>query len=336
MVKECPKNTVVWLSINRDVDSMVQSKRQFRKVFDPRIGDLVAEYETTSDRVRSKLADPLGWCFCELCGQITEFALATSENARGFYKRNCGKVSLSQALSAKAEKIADDVASRYELALTGDSPDNPVQLIIEYCGINGFRKLISEERSNRDNQSESSRISVEQLRHHVKELAQIALCAKRSDFIGAMPHPDRASLGVDATQKTSRAGEPSRLYCERHNQRRSDDARRAYQRDIELVGQYHMLIEQIWSEGSMPLPAWDIKVHALVRQEAYRRLQEAKPRHKRLSIQRVDALISQGITNQAEIARQLGVSRQAVSAALKRREREITSPTIEHFPTLPL
>lgn len=315
---------------------MAQSKRQLRKVFDPRIGDLAAEYETTSDRVRSKLADPHGWCFCELCGQITEFALATSERARGFYKRNGDEVPLSQALCTKAEKIADALASRYELALTGDGPDNPMQLIIEYCGIDGFRKLRSEELRDRDGQSEAGHISVEQFRLHVEGRARMALWAKRSDFIGAKPHPHQASPGVDAVQKSSRAGEPSRLYCARHNQRRSEDARRTYQRDVELVDQYHELIDQIWNEYAGQLPSWDIEAHAHVRQEAYRLLQKSKPRHTRLSVEMVDALISRGITNQAEIARQLGVSRQAVSAALKRRESEITNPRIEHFSKLPL
>lgn len=307
---------------------MAQSKRQLRKVFDPRIGDLAAECETTSDRVRSKLADPLAWCFCELCGEVTEFALATSEKARGFYKRNGKEVPLSQALCANAEKIADAAADRYALALTGDSPDNPIQLIIEYCGIDGFRKLISDELRDRDGQGEAGHISVEQFRLQVEGHARMALWAKRSDFIGAKPHPQQGNPDEGMDQKSSRAGEPSRLYCARHNQRRSDDARRTYQRDVELAGEYHALIDQIWNAYSKQWPSWDIKAHAHVRQEAYRLLQESKPRITRLSTEMIDALISQGITNQSEIARQLGVSRQAVSAALKRRKGLITDPKI--------
>lgn len=302
---------------------MTQSKRQLRKVFDPRIGDLAAEYETTSERVRSKLADPFGWCFCELCGQITEFALATSEKARGFYKRNGDEVPMSQELCTRAEKIANAVADRYELALAGDGPDNPIQLIIEYCGIDGFRKLRSEELRDRDGQSERGRISVEQFRLHIEGRARMALWAKRSDFIGAKPHPHRTSSSGNTAQKSSRAGEPSRLYCARHNQRRSEEARRAYQRDVELTDEYHKLIDQIWSEYAGQLPSWDIEAHAHVRQEAYRLLQESKPRLTRLPVEMVDALIHRGITNQSEIARQLGVSRQAVSAALKRRKGQI-------------
>lgn len=307
---------------------MAQSKRQLRKVFDPRIGDLAAEYETTSDRVRSKLADPHGWCFCELCGQITEFALATSERARGFYKRNGEAVPMSQTLSAKAEKIADAVAKRYALALTGDGPDNPIQLIIEYCGIEGFRNLKSDELRDRDGQSETGHISVEQFRLQVEYKALLAVWAKRGDYIGAKPHPQQGSSSAEIAQKSSRAGEPSRLYCARHNQRRSDDARRAYQRDVELADEYHALIDQIWSIKAWQWPSWDIKAHGHVRQEAYRILQESKPRITRISAEMIDALTSCGITNQSEIARQLGVSRQAVSAALMRRKDLNTDPMI--------
>lgn len=305
---------------------MAQSKRQLRKVFDPRIGDLAAEYETTSERVRTKLDDPLSWCFCELCGEVTEFALETSERARGFYKRNGEAVLMTQALSAKAEKIADAIANRYALALTGNGPDNPMQLIIEYCGIDGFRNLISEELRDRDGQGEAGHISVEQFRLQIEYQALMALWAKRSDFIGAKPHPKPGNARADLTQKSSRAGEPSRLYCGRHNQRRSDDARRAYQRDVERVGEYHALINEIWSMKAGQWPTWDIKAHAHVRKEAYRLLQESKPTITRISAEMIDALTSRGITNQSEIARQLGVSRQAVSAALKRRKGMNTNP----------
>lgn len=299
---------------------MVQTKRQLRKVFDPRIGDLAAECETTSERVRTKLDDPLSWCFCELCGEVTEFALATSERARGFYKRNGDAVPMSQTISARAEEIADAAANRFALALTGDGPDNPMQLIIEYCGIDGFRNLKSDELRDRDGQYETGNISVEQFRLQVEGQARMALWAKRSDYIGAKPHPQQGSARTDLAQKSSRAGEPSRLYCARHNQRRSDDARRAYQRDVERVDEYHALIDEIWSIKAGHWPSWDIKAHAHVRQEAYRLLQESKPRITRISAEMIDALTSRGITNQSEIARQLGVSRQAVSAALKRRK----------------
>ena len=290
-------------------------------MFDPRIGDLAAEYETTSDRVRVKLADPHDWCFCELCGQVTEFALAISERARGFYKRNGAEVALGPEICAKAERAADELAKRYEQALAGTGTDDPIQMIIKHCGIDGFRRLRSEELRDRGPEGDAGEISVEQFRLHVEGQVRMALWAKRADFIGAKPRPGKAMPGGNTPQKPSRAGEPSRLYCARHNQGRSDEARRNYQRDVKRANDYRELISQLWAEHAAKLPTWDIEAHAHVRQEAYRLLQEFKPRQKRSPAGMIEELLNQGVTNQSEIARQLNVSRQAVSAAIKRRER---------------
>lgn len=296
---------------------MARPKRSLCKVFDPRIGSLVAEYETTSDRVYLKLTDRYDWCFCELCGQLTEFALAASIGSRGFYRRNGAEVPLSSEIGAKSEKIADELAVRYEQALMGESTDDPIKMVLEYCGTDGFRKLKSEELRDRVDQDEAGHISVEQFKFYVEGQARMALWAKRADFVGAKKRPANAKSKKDTT-KTSRSGEPSRLYCAHHNQARSEEARRTYQRDIERVGEYYEIISRIWSEHAGQLPAWDIEAHAHVRQEAYRILQEQKPRQARLPAGLIEQLIKDGITNQSEIAKRLGVSRQAISAAIKR------------------
>ena len=64
----------------------------------------------------------------------------------------------------------------------------------------------------------------------------------------------------------------------------------------------------------------DIEAHVHVKREAYRQLQAHKS-----PTRLIDDLLAQGTLSQAEIARQLGVSRQAVSAAIKRRSQKPTA-----------
>lgn len=82
-------------------------------------------------------------------------------------------------------------------------------------------------------------------------------------------------------------------------------------------------MEAIWSQGfnSGTLPYWDIEAHAYVRREAYRLVQEAKA--PRATASTIQELLDQGL-NQSEVARELGISRQAVSAAIKRHKRRAT------------
>lgn len=300
---------------------MAGPKRAHRWVFSPMLGDVVAEYETTSDRVRRKLTNAYDWCFCELCGETTEFAAAISERARGFYKRNGAEVPLSVEICAEAEKFSDIRAKSYERALNGYGrrPHIAGRLILKYCGIDGFRKLNSDALRDRSERAESGVISVEQFRLYVEGRARMALWAMRGQFIGAVPSRQHVKADQGGNLKLSRAGEPSKFYCERHNQYRNDAARRNYQRDRSLSKKFQELISRIWREQVSILPTWDVEAHIHVRREAYRILQESKPRHGKASGSMIDELLMQGITNQSEIARRLGVSRQAVSAAMKRR-----------------
>ncbi|HEX7643017.1 MAG TPA: helix-turn-helix domain-containing protein [Burkholderiaceae bacterium] len=271
--------------------------------------------------MRRKLTSAYEWRFCELCGETTEFAVAISEKVRGFYKRNGTEVPLSAEICAKAEKISDTRARSYERALNGYGrrPHIANRLILKYCGIDGFRKLNSEALRDRSQHEELGCITVEQFRLYVEGRTRMALWASQGQFIGAVPNRKHVKSDQDGNLKLSRAGEPSKFYCERHNQYRNDAARRNYQRDRLLSKKFRELIAQIWSEQISTLPTWDIEAHAHVRREAYRILQESKPLHVKLSDGMIDELRVQGITNQSEIARRLGVSRQAVSAAIKRK-----------------
>ncbi|WP_124982507.1 HTH domain-containing protein [Ralstonia solanacearum] len=45
-------------------------RRATRQAFDPLIGQLVAECDTSSARIRAKFTDAYGWCFCEAYRQL--------------------------------------------------------------------------------------------------------------------------------------------------------------------------------------------------------------------------------------------------------------------------
>lgn len=305
------------------------AKRYSQLVFSPRLGHLVAEHETTSARVRHKLSDYLNWCFCELCGDHTEFAKTITLRARGIFDLAGNSVGLTKAMCDKAERVAEFRAKSYERALKREHRwpvSVAANLILKYCGIDGWRKLHSDELRDRDATSKLGEISVEQFRLYVEGQERMRLWAERG-FIGVSPgrnntKPSRTKDPEDESPDLllSRAGEPSKLYCSNHNQQRSESARRNYQRDRQAIDEFQILIRKIWSEQAGSLPTWDIAAHAYVRQEAYRHLQYLRPLQQRLPSGMVHELVAQGITNQSEIARRLGVSRQAVSAALKHKK----------------
>ena len=106
---------------------------------------------------------------------------------------------------------------------------------------------------------------------------------------------------------------PSKFYCEMHNPRRSEQARRAYQRDRSFSAEYKELIAAYWTAMFGKVVTWDIEDHRRIRKAAYGKLIFLKK-----PTLFIDELRAQGCTSQAEIARHLGISRQAVSAAMKR------------------
>ena len=112
------------------------------------------------------------------------------------------------------------------------------------------------------------------------------------------------------------APKPSKLYCSEHNPRRSIEARRTYQRDRRYKVEFNLLIDLVRAERVKKgyHPAWDIEFHAEIRRHAYKLIQHEKSRTGNMEDLLIDKTMSQ-----ADIARKLGVSRQAVSAAIKRR-----------------
>ncbi|WP_240521360.1 hypothetical protein [Pseudomonas fluorescens] len=266
--------------------------------YDPLLQMLVRESDTSSDRIRAKLSNQYEWCFCELCWRSTEYVISIA--APKVFKRlkrgNVKAVPLTESVRTEAQKKADVLVDRYERALNGEfGRYEPPRMLSKYCDIQELR----------------GDFSIEAFREHVERRMLVSTWAQHGELLrpAALPGQPEGSA------------KPSKLYCEAHNPRRSDEARRAYQRDRRFVLDYEDLIAKIWSQEAAFLPSWDIETHAEVRKEAYRLLQALKS-----PTSTIDDLLMRGITSQAEIARQLGVSRQAVSAAIKRRSGKQASP----------
>ncbi|MNJ17952.1 hypothetical protein D3C77_122440 [compost metagenome] len=265
--------------------------------YDPFLERLVRETDTSSDRIRAKLSNRYEWCFCELCWRSTEYSISMA--APKVFKRlqrgNVKVVPLTDSIRTAAQKKADALVARYEKALNGEFDRHEhSRMLTRYC----------------DMLEMQGDFSVAAFREHVERRMLISTWAKHGELLRP----------TDLPGQPEGAAKPSKLYCEAHNPRRSDDSRRTYQRDRRFARQYEDLIAQIWSQEVATLPSWNIEAHAYVRREAYRLLQALKS-----PTSEMDDLLTQGIMSQAEIARKLGVSRQAVSAAIKQRRQKQTS-----------
>jgi hypothetical protein len=262
-----------------------------RPVFDPLVGHIsTVTVESTSGRVRNKLRSAF-WCFCELCWRTTEFA--TALEAQTVFKRgrngNAKAVAFSQAVQDEAQREADLLVERYERALTGAyGPYEAAQLRHDYCDIVDMR-------GDR---------SVAAFRDQVERRMRLDAWARRGDVWSTIRLPGHA----EGQPK------PSKFHCEMHNPRRNEEARRAYQRDRRLAVEYNAYIAEYWEVKAGTVPAWDIEEQRRGRKVAYERLLFDKD-----TDLVIDSLMSQGCTNQAEIARHLGITRQAVSVSIKRR-----------------
>jgi len=266
--------------------------------FDPIYQQLSRVSQTSSRRIQAKLRDPFAWCFCELCWRTTEYSVNLDSPliVKRLQRGNAKIVGLTQAIRDAAAKKADVIVKRYEQALTGELGRYTVsRLYAKYCDA-------VEMRGDR---------SVAGFRDRVERIILYQEWAKHGELAWSTRKP-----GQD-----DKAAKPSKLYCEVHNPRRSDEARRAYQRDRRFVAEYENLIDAIWSQGinSGSLPTWDIEAHAYVRREAYRLLQESKV--SKATASTIEKFLAKGMS-QAAIARELNISRQAVSAAIKRQKHQ--------------
>ncbi|MBU6419184.1 MAG: hypothetical protein KGQ79_05580 [Proteobacteria bacterium] len=275
----------------------MKKPRIAQTAFDPYLERLVVDFDPNSDRIRAKLDNAYTCNFCELCWRPTEYSrtLDMLMVVKRLQRGNAKSVPPPDALSAAAQKLVDALVARYEQACKGEfGPYEAGRMLNRHCEIIEMR----------------GDFSVDSFRDHVQERMLVTEWARRGELV----RPTRLPRQPDGAAK------PSKLYCEKHNPRRSEEARRAYQRDRRFAAEYEALIKQVWRRGinTATLPTWDIKAHAYVRKEAYDQLQKFKSPTKM-----IDDMLANATMNQAEIARQLGVSRQAVSAAFKRRAQKL-------------
>ena len=122
----------------------------------------------------------------------------------------------------------------------------------------------------------------------------------------------------------------SRRFCHSHNQRRGGESMRLYKRDYARKAEFEAELAKIGSrllnEEFFVARKGDLDAITRIRKEAYLSLYKAElaPKRRRPSvkngetIEAIKRLQMQGFVRQADIARQLGISRAAVSIALKR------------------
>ncbi|MFT8483299.1 MAG: hypothetical protein ABF689_09885 [Gluconobacter cerinus] len=260
--------------------------------FDPLLERVVTKREATG-RIEAKLADNLTWCFCELCGNLTEYSAIRFNPVvvKKLKNENAKLVPLTEKMISLGLERAKKLAEHYSESLSGKyGPHKAGQMIARYGDLVEMR----------------ADCSVESFHEYIEPKMKLREHARHGDLAWTT----RLAGSPTANPK------PSKLYCEKHHPSRSDSSRRAYQRDRRFIWEYRALMEQIWSHGfnNSTLSGWDIEEHAYVRREAYRQVKAL-----RSPTSMLDDFLPKVTMTQAEIARQLGISRQAVSAAIKRR-----------------
>lgn len=265
-----------------------------KKVFDSITNQVASQCDTTSARLRNKLKHPYDWCFCDLCYETTEYSI--SVESQGVCKRlpkgNAKAVSLTDEIRDEAKHLSDMLVERYQRALEGQFGLYEEGVMLDsYCNMIDMR----------------GDHSVASFRDQVERYAINFAWARHGDMLGTLWLPGQPEG----------APKPSKLYCMNHNPRRSVQARRNYQRDRRFAAEYQELTAMLRNEHAGRLPSWDIAVYARIRREAYKLLLATKK-----NIRLIDKYLSDGITNYAEIAHRLGISRQAVSIAIKRHSKD--------------
>jgi hypothetical protein len=238
--------------------------------------------------------------FCRLCWRKTEAALAAD---RPRFYRHLAEVECTQAIRKKAAKRADELTKRYVAIRSGSN------------GIYGLGSAIGRRVVTKPDGSKTYEpfsladyftvmeldgdTSPESFREHAERLERWRIMVEKADAIGATAKP-----GIDQSVK------PSNCYCAEHNPRRSTDARRRYQRDRKFEAQFGEALFALGSEYACQFRRWHLEDNAQIRRMAYDRV-HAKP-----TIDLIRELERQGVTRRADIAQKLGISRQAVYAAI--------------------
>lgn len=338
--------TNIWPLSYALVDTMPKKTKQFQA--NPRSeGDFATVVRRSTPALPPRRRHSMLWCFCAFCGRQTEYSVARETvSAVSVYERmsdgsgDAKAVPLTDAIRAKAKKVADELVARYEQAIAGlHGPYAIGEMIYVYCDV---RQMLGDQ-------------SVNSFRDQVERRALDFIWRQQGDMYGTVRVPGHPNG----------AQRPSKLYCDLHQPRRSESTRRAYQRDRGFALEYEVTVQELWSRYAGELRQWHIDDHTLVRDAAYYLLRVLKAptrildeysglkvaaktdsREKfiedyydraRASLHRLrqmneskdwlDELRENGVTNQYELARRFGISRQAMSAAIKRRTKSRETPT---------
>jgi AraC-like DNA-binding protein len=284
-------------------------------------------------------------CFCELCWRQTEFA--TLRPRRFIQKRNGAIEEVKEHCPDESTAlIAERVLEMFKCALAGDYAEmsklrNSLDISIEefdessaryvaprimmMIGIGQFTKL---REKYRDVCSlPYGQISAEDIER---------LPALKCDLLALIEDAIVNGMQNEYDLEERPAIRPSKRFCSYHNQYRSEDAKRLYKRDHAKREQYENLLADLRSkylrEKLKVFRRNDPEGIMALRKSAYLQLhpsplpakesRRARPQGK--SIVEIRKLQSQGIKNLSEIARTLGLTRAAVSIAIKRKRESST------------
>lgn len=273
-----------------------------RRAYNPSTGVLERRRVAVRDQSASRYSSPIESHFCALCWRQTEAAMV-DERPRIYARRTAhqyAEVECTTAIRAAAAKYATALTKRYIAILNGSEGPYGLGNIASYFTV-----------AELDGDT-----SPESFRDHVERRERWRLMAKTGNVLGVAISP-----GIDGKDV-----KPSRRYCSEHNPRRSIAARRRYQLDRVRQLEFEQAIFAIGAEQSHRFRRWRSEDHADIRRMAYERVYN-KP-----TLELIRELERQGITRRADIARRIGISRQAVYAAIKagtpsRRSRRLASAT---------
>lgn len=294
---------------------------------------------------RTHFLDPAYRGFCKLCGRQTEYAVAM-ESVKVFKRLENGDakaVPFTQAMQDKAQKMADKIVHEYKQALAGKRGAFDVgELLLAY---GDMREMGGDS-------------SLESFRDYVERACRIAEWRRHGDMFNSPKLPgkpegrQRPSKLYCNLHYPNRSTEARRAYqrdrlflteyeelvaemwsaCAGHLRRWNinDEAlvRNACYYSMRLLKAPTRELEeycgqntnaQLKSSRKKLNPEDMIEDYYKVARDAFNTLRNMLKKSKDWR----DDLKENGITNQTAIAQQLGVSRQAVSAALKRRRTAI-------------
>lgn len=146
------------------------------------------------------------------------------------------------------------------------------------------------------------------------------LMVGRKRFNGIVP-PDETAIAESAKAPLK----PSATLCAEHNPRRSVEARRRYQNDLRRKEGFEEVIRHLTATSrDHGHGIHTVEDRMRVRKQAYKVVCMS-------TLDMIKALQAEGVANQAEIGRRLGLSRKAISLALAReRQRHKHSPCSDH------